>query len=83
MHGSLSALRSILTVLWILGVEANEGVGTLVICLEDQTLDASKSFEHFPDVVFSVTWREILRIDIVVNSAEVTLVPWLVLDCLV
>jgi hypothetical protein len=76
-------LWSILTVAWIIRVVANEGVGALVIYFEDQTLDATILFEYFSDVVFREIEREILRVDVVVDSAEITLVSWLVLDGLV
>lgn len=83
MHSSLSALRSILTVAWIIRVVANEGVGALVIYFEYQTLDATILFEYFSDVVLREIRREILRVDVIVDSAEITLVSWLVLDGLV
>lgn len=81
--GSLSASWSVLAVILVLGVVADKGVGALVVGLEAQALDSTIFLEKSLHIGFGEFEWEVLGVNVVVDSAEVTLVSWLVLDGLV
>ena len=83
VNSSLSTLWSVLTVALVLGVVADEGIGAFLVHFILETLDSSVLFKEGSDISLCETLWEILGVDIVVNSSEVALVSWLVLDCLV
>ena len=79
----LSAARSILAVLLVLRVEANEGVGSLLVDHKLYTLDTAKLAKEILDVCLSVVVREVFGVDVVVNFSEFTFVTGVILDDLV
>ena len=83
VNSSLGALWSILTVALVLGVVADEGIGALIVHFILETLNSSVLFKEGSDFSLCETLWEILGVDVVVNSSEVALISWLVLDCLV
>ena len=83
VNSSLSTLWSVLTVALVLGVVADEGIGAFLVHFILETLDSSVLFKEGSDISLCETLWEILGVDVVVNSSEVALVSWLVLDCLV
>ena len=76
----LSAARSILAVLLVLRVEANEGVGSLLVDHKLYTLDTAKLAKEILDVCLSVVVREVFGVDVVVNFSEFTLVTGVIQD---
>ena len=82
-HGTLGTLWSVFTVILVIGVVADKGVGALVVGLEAQALDSTIFFKECSHVGFGEALWEVLGINIVVDSAEVALVSWGVLDGLV
>ena len=79
----LSAARSILAVLLVLRVEANEGVGSFLVDHKLHTLDTAKLAKESHDVCLSVVVREVFGVDVVVNFSEFTFVTGVILDDLV
>ena len=79
----MGAARSVLAVLLVFRVEADEGVGALVIPIEFDALNAAVGAEKLEDVLLSEVHWEVLGVDVVVNFAEVTFVAGLVPDDLV
>ena len=79
----LSAARSIFAVLLVLRVEANEGVGSLIVDHKLHTLDAAKLAKESHDVCLSVVVREVFDVDVVVTFSELALVTGMILDDLV
>ena len=76
----MSTLRSILTILLILRVEADEGVGALVVLHELHGLDATELAEQGVHVLLGELIGEVLGIDVVVDLAEVAFVAGLIPD---
>jgi len=81
--GFLSAAGSVLAVLLVLGVEANEGVGSLLVVGVVHAFDATELSEKSAYVSFSVVVGEVLGVDVVVDLAEIAFVAGLVSDHLV
>ena len=81
--GFLSASWSVLAVLLVLRVEADESVRSLIIFHEFHALNASELIEKGANISLSVVIGEVLRIDVVVDLAEVALVTRLIPDDLV
>ena len=80
LHG---AAGSVFTVLLVLGVEADEGVGSLLVDHVLHALDAAVLAEEGSDILLGVALGEVLGVDVVVDLAEVTLVTGCVLNDLV
>lgn len=78
-----SAARSILAVLLVLRVVANEGVGSLIVDHKFHTLDTAKLAKESPDVCLSEVVWEVFCVDVVVNFSEFTLVTGVIRDDLV
>ena len=83
VNSSLSTLWSVLTIALVLSIVADEGIGTFLIHFILETLNSSILLEEGSDISLCESLWEILGVDVVVNSSEVALVSWLVLDCLV
>lgn len=73
-------LGSVFSILLVLGVKANESVGTLVVAAKLAALDTAVSGEKFTQFLFSEVLRQVFHVDVVENTSEVTLVLRLVLD---
>jgi len=80
LDGLSSSLGSVFTVLLVLGVVANESVSTLVVAAELAALNAAVSTEKLAQFGLVVALRQVLHVDVVENTTEVTLVLRLVLD---
>lgn len=79
-NGLGSALGSILTVLAVLRVVADESKGAFGVRNELHALNASKLGEQVAHFILSETLWEVLGVDVVEDLAEVALVTGLVLD---
>ena len=82
-HSLLSTTRSILAVLLVLRVVANECVGSLIVDHKLQTLDAAKLAKESLDVCLSIVVWEVFYVDVVVAFSEFALVTGMILDDLV
>lgn len=68
---------------WILSVfdtEADEGVGTLVVLLDDAAVELSEWGKEFLDLVFGPRGWEVLAVNVVEGLSVVSSVLWLVLQ---
>ena len=81
--GFLSASWSIFAVHAVVRVEADEGIWAFFIAHVLHALNATELAEQIMDLLLSVVHGEVLRIDVVVDLAEVALVTRLIPDDLV
>jgi len=76
----LSGFRSIFSVILILRVVANESVNTLVVLAKLAAFNATICTEKLAKFSFFVALRQVLNIDVVINTAEVAFVLRLIFD---
>ena len=81
--GFLSASWSIFAVHAVVRVEADEGIWAFFVSHVLHALNATELTEQIMDLLLSVVHGEVLRIDVVVDLAEVAFVAWLVANDLI
>ena len=83
INSFLSAFWSILAVTLVIRVVADKGITSLFIRLEFKTFNSSILSKELLSLSFSESNWEVLCVDVVVDSSEITLVSRLVLDDLI
>lgn len=81
--GFLSASWSIFAVHAVVRVEADEGIWAFFIAHVLHALNATELAEQIMDLLLRVVHGEVLRIDVVVDLAEIAFVAWLVANDLI
>ena len=76
----MGAAGTILPIVLVVRVEADEGIGALIVAHVLHRLDATEFAEESLHVFLSKVVGEVLGVDVVVDLPEVTLVAWLVAD---
>lgn len=77
IDGLLSAKRSILFVLVVGVIVANEGELSNLVLLHHKRFDVSKWFEKFNNVLLLLVKGDVFDIDVVDQTSEVATVLWL------
>merc|ERR1719246_70966 len=80
LDGLLGTAGSVLAVVLVIRVEADEGVGALIVAHVLHGLDAAELGEKGANVLLREVVGEVLGVDVVVDLAEVALVAGLVAD---